>query len=215
MAGLRTAQQYRAQLRALLPAGPAWEPERVPELALVLTGLSQELARIEARAFALLNEMDAGGVNELVPDWERVMGLPDPCIGLEPVFEDRRLAVCQRLTADGGQGLCTSPVRCWSDHPTRRRHHQLPAVRNLSVGHSASSGRRRTSVTMSARYGDGEPGDLGDYLFPAVLQDAAGDHSGAPPAVDPRLTGQGACRPRSSVAQCGRHHHRTALTSGL
>ncbi|PYY87084.1 phage tail protein [Pseudomonas sp. TKO26] len=103
MAGLRTAQQYRAQLRALLPAGPAWEPERVPELALVLTGLSQELARIEARAFALLNEMDAGGVNELVPDWERVMGLPDPCIGLEPVFEDRRLAVRQRLTAVGGQ----------------------------------------------------------------------------------------------------------------
>ena len=103
MAGLRTAQQYRAQLRTLLPAGPAWEPERVPELALVLTGLSQELARIEARAFALLNEMDAGGVNELVPDWERVMGLPDPCIGLEPVFEDRRLAVRQRLTAVGGQ----------------------------------------------------------------------------------------------------------------
>ncbi len=103
MAGLRTAQQYRAQLRALLPTGPAWEPERVPELALVLTGLSQELARIEARAFALLNEMDAGGVNELVPDWERVMGLPDPCIGLEPVFEDRRLAVRQRLTAVGGQ----------------------------------------------------------------------------------------------------------------
>ena len=103
MAGLRTAQQYFAQLKSLLPPGPAWDPERVPELGLVLTGVSQELARVEARAFALLNELDAGGVNELVPDWERVMGLPDPCLGLEPAFEDRRLAVRQRLTAVGGQ----------------------------------------------------------------------------------------------------------------
>jgi len=88
MAGLRTPEQYRAQLNALLPLGPAWDPDLVPEIGQVLTGLSQELARVDARAFDLLNEMDLGGVTELVPDWERVMNLPDPCVGLEPVFED-------------------------------------------------------------------------------------------------------------------------------
>jgi len=103
MAGVRTAAQYRAQLNSLLPAGPAWDPELVPEIDQILSGVSQELARIEARAFDLLNEMDPGGVTELVSDWERVMNLPDPCIGLEPVFEDRRLAVRERLTATGGQ----------------------------------------------------------------------------------------------------------------
>lgn len=38
MAGIRTAEQYQAQLRSLLPSGPAWDPERVPELDYVLQG---------------------------------------------------------------------------------------------------------------------------------------------------------------------------------
>lgn len=103
MAGVRTAEQYRDQLRALLPSGPAWDPELVPEVGLILAGASQEFARLEARAVALLNEMDPAGVNELVADWETVMGLPDTCLGLNPAFEDRRLAVRRRLVEVGGQ----------------------------------------------------------------------------------------------------------------
>lgn len=105
MAGVRTAAQYKQQLRALLPPGPAWDPELVPEVDLVLEGVSQEFARIEARAVAALNEMDPGAVSELVPDWEAVMNLPDPCLGANPAFEDRRLAVRQRLVAVGGQSI--------------------------------------------------------------------------------------------------------------
>ncbi|MGE8310365.1 MAG: phage tail protein, partial [Pseudomonas protegens] len=32
MAAIRSAAQYQGQLRSLLPSGPAWDPERVPEL---------------------------------------------------------------------------------------------------------------------------------------------------------------------------------------
>ena len=103
MAGVRDAAQYQAQLRALLPAGPAWDPERVPEIESILAGVSQELARFDARAFDLISELDPASVSELVPEWEAVMGLPDPCLGDSPAFEDRRLAVRQRLTAIGGQ----------------------------------------------------------------------------------------------------------------
>jgi len=103
MAALRTAEQYADQLRALLPTGPAWDPERVPEVSQVMDRLARELARIDARAFDLLNEMDPNTVSELVPDWETVMNLPDPCLGLKPSFEDRRLSVRQRLVAVGGQ----------------------------------------------------------------------------------------------------------------
>ncbi|AQY66597.1 DUF2313 domain-containing protein [Pseudomonas veronii] len=103
MAGVRDAAQYRSQLRALLPSGPAWDPDLVPELEKILMGMSLELARIDARAFDLINEMDPSSVNELVSDWEQVMGLPDPCLGAAPAFEDRRLAVRQRLVAVGGQ----------------------------------------------------------------------------------------------------------------
>lgn len=105
MAGVRTPGQYKAQLRALLPLGPAWDPELVPEVDLVLGGVAQEFARLEARAIAALNEMDLGGASELIPEWEVVMGLPDACLGANPSFEDRRLAVQQRLVAVGGQSI--------------------------------------------------------------------------------------------------------------
>lgn len=105
MAVARTADQYRRQLSGLLPVGPAWDPELVPEVALILSGVSLEFARLDARAVDLLNEMDPAGVSELVPDWEAIMGLPDPCLGLSPAFEDRRLAVRRRLIEVGGQSL--------------------------------------------------------------------------------------------------------------
>ncbi|MEE4134164.1 putative phage tail protein [Pseudomonas viridiflava] len=103
MVVIRTAEHYAEQLQALLPPGPAWDPERVPEVQQLIAGLSHEFARIDGRAFDLLNEMDPASVSELVPDWERVMNLPDPCLGLKPLFEDRRLSVRQRLIAVGGQ----------------------------------------------------------------------------------------------------------------
>lgn len=49
--------------------------------------------------------MDPAGVSELVPDWERVMNLPDPCLGATPLFDDRRLAVRRRLLAVGSQAV--------------------------------------------------------------------------------------------------------------
>lgn len=103
MAVIRTAEEYRVQLQGLLPSGPAWDPELVPEVALVLSGVALEFSRVDARAVALLNEMDPAGVSELVPDWELIMGLPDSCLGPNPAFEDRRLAVRRRLVEVGGQ----------------------------------------------------------------------------------------------------------------
>ncbi|WP_350628772.1 putative phage tail protein, partial [Pseudoalteromonas sp. CAL260-MNA-CIBAN-0059] len=67
--------------------------------------ISQELSRLDARAVDLQNEMDPAGVSELVPDWERVMNLPDPCLGQKPLFDDRRLAVRRRLLAVGSQTI--------------------------------------------------------------------------------------------------------------
>jgi uncharacterized protein YmfQ (DUF2313 family) len=40
---------------------------------------------------------------ELLSDWERVVGLPDPCMPDNPTVAERRQAVVARLTAQGGQ----------------------------------------------------------------------------------------------------------------
>ncbi|MCQ3001996.1 YmfQ family protein [Pseudomonas syringae] len=100
---IRTAAAYYAQLKALLPPGPAWDAERVPEIHQLLEAGSLELAREDLRLSDLLGESDPDRVRELVPDWEHVMGLPDPCLGVNPTFEDRQLAVRRRLTEVGGQ----------------------------------------------------------------------------------------------------------------
>lgn len=100
---IRTAADYFAQLVALLPVGPAWDVERVPEIRELLQSAAQELAREDLRIADLLAESDPDMVRELVPDWEQVMGLPDPCLGDSPAFEDRQLAVRRRLLEVGGQ----------------------------------------------------------------------------------------------------------------
>ncbi|MGY2230235.1 YmfQ family protein [Pseudomonas tolaasii] len=103
MAVMRGADEYRQQLISLLPGGPAWDLETVPQLSQVLDGIAAELARVDARAWALQNEIDPATVSELVPEWERVMQLPDPCLGPTPLYDDRRLAVRRRLLAAGNQ----------------------------------------------------------------------------------------------------------------
>lgn len=100
---IRTAAAYYAQLKALLPPGPAWDAERVPQIHQLLEAGALELAREDLRLSDLLGESDPNRVRELVPDWEQVMNLPDPCLGLNPSFEDRQLSVRQRLVAVGGQ----------------------------------------------------------------------------------------------------------------
>ena len=100
---MMTAEDYHAQLRALLPPGPAWEREFSPGIDTLLRAAAELLAKEDLRAADLLAESNPYTVRELVPDWERVMELPDPCLGDSPKFEDRQLAVRRRLLEVGGQ----------------------------------------------------------------------------------------------------------------
>jgi uncharacterized protein YmfQ (DUF2313 family) len=103
--GIRTSEDYQQLLTTLLPPGPAWEEEFAPEVHAILADLAPEFARVDSRANDLLNEMDPAMVRELVPDWERVMNLPDPCYGATPSFSDRQKAVRTRLIAVGRQDI--------------------------------------------------------------------------------------------------------------
>lgn len=42
---------------------------------------------------------------QLLPRWESVLGLPDPCLGANPVTAARQAAVGARLAATGGQSV--------------------------------------------------------------------------------------------------------------
>ncbi|MEP9372625.1 putative phage tail protein [Mesorhizobium sp. KR1-2] len=97
------AADYFAQLQTLLPRGDLWRRDQDASLTLLLKALAAEFARIDVRAQNLLREADPRTTTELLEDFERVAGLPDPCVPDVQSMEARRLRLVQKLTGRGGQ----------------------------------------------------------------------------------------------------------------
>lgn len=100
-----TAPDYRDQLVALLPPGLAWPRDADSTLVALLGGPAEELARVDARADALFDEADPRTVLELLVDWERVAGLPDPCSGAPTEIGERQVALTNKIAQRGGQSI--------------------------------------------------------------------------------------------------------------
>lgn len=98
-------EAYARQLRELLPRGAAWNPEPGGPLAAVLRAIAEELAHVHQRGLDLIEEMDPRTTTELLPEWERALGLPDPCVADPSALslQARRESVHARYTALGGQ----------------------------------------------------------------------------------------------------------------
>lgn len=95
---------YRQQLIALLPPSGLWADGDGSDLVQLLDAMAAELARIDARASVLMDESDPCTAYELLADWERVCGLPSPCMaGQAQTLTGRRDAVQTRLAGRGGQ----------------------------------------------------------------------------------------------------------------
>jgi len=93
---------YLAQLQALLPQGAAWPRGPGATLTGLLHALADVMARVDLRAGDILNEADPRTAYELLADWERVAGLPDPCTPADAGIDERRMSLVQRLTMLGG-----------------------------------------------------------------------------------------------------------------
>ena len=71
---------------------------------MVVRGLARIWGDIEIRASKLLEvESDPRSTIELLPDWERNWGLPDPCYKQPLTIHDRQLALVLRMTMIGAQ----------------------------------------------------------------------------------------------------------------
>lgn len=70
---------YSEQVHGLLPTGRAWATEAGTGMARLVAALSEELARIDVSFGDLLPDIRPDTTRDLLPDWERVAGLPDSC----------------------------------------------------------------------------------------------------------------------------------------
>jgi uncharacterized protein YmfQ (DUF2313 family) len=98
-----TGHDYLLQLQALLPRGLAWAITQTSTLSMLLRAWADEFARVDLRCDQLLDEADPRTTLELLPDWERVAWLPDPCVMIDQSVDQRRAALLSKLTATGGQ----------------------------------------------------------------------------------------------------------------
>jgi uncharacterized protein YmfQ (DUF2313 family) len=101
--GLVAADYFRA-LKALLPFGPAWDLDNDSMASKQIDAWSQEFARVQARADALGEEADPRITYELLPDYERIFGLPTDCMsGVNQTLQQRHNALVSQMTSVGGQ----------------------------------------------------------------------------------------------------------------
>ena len=99
----RTAEHYLSQLQALLPPGAAWPREDGQTLTEFLHALAEEFARIDGRASDIIREMDPRTVIEMLTDWERAYGLPDPCTQAADTIPERINVLYEKVIRVGDQ----------------------------------------------------------------------------------------------------------------
>lgn len=100
------AVDYLDQLKQLLPPGPAFPRDEDTTFNRLLGAIAEEFGRFDARVERLPEEADPRTALELLPDWERVAGLPDVCTGtIATTVPERRAAIVAKITARGGQSL--------------------------------------------------------------------------------------------------------------
>ena len=101
----RSGDDYAEALLGLLPHGQAWPRHPDSTLVLAVTGLAEYWGFVDGRAADLLEiESDPRATVELITDWERNWGLPDPCLKNPPTnLNDRHRALVAQMTLLGGQ----------------------------------------------------------------------------------------------------------------
>lgn len=149
-----SADNYREQLQSLLPRGSAWPRESGAVLTQVLDGLAQELARVDLRVENLINEIDPRTTGELLPDFERVYGLPDPCVTDALTTDQRRNALVSKISNQGGQSPAyylsvLERLGYVSSRWTRLAWHFIGSVQGWTTANATiTSGT--TSITLTA-----------------------------------------------------------------
>lgn len=107
----RSGEDYAQQFISLLPEGQAWNREPDSTMILTCTGLSLYWGFVDSRAADLLEkESDPRTTVELLPDWERAWGLPDPCFPEAKSISERQHLLVLIMTMLGGQS------RAWFEY---------------------------------------------------------------------------------------------------
>ncbi|HLJ65621.1 MAG TPA: putative phage tail protein [Stellaceae bacterium] len=100
-----TCDDYLGALIHLLPPGDAWSREEGTVLRAFIAAFAASLANVDARVDDFIAEMDPRTSLELLPDFEGVYGLPDPCAGPDASLSLRRSQLVSKITSLGNLSI--------------------------------------------------------------------------------------------------------------
>ncbi len=92
-----------AAFQRLLPTGPIWPRDPASTQAQTILPLVKGYTRNADAALALLTDAFPLAPVQLLPEWQRTLGLPDPCAGPSPTLQVAQQQVNACFVASGGQ----------------------------------------------------------------------------------------------------------------
>lgn len=98
-----TPDDYKKTMVKLCPEGSLWPTEDTSTWVTLLEALAQEYARTDSSSVELATESFPDTTSTLLPNWERVMGLPDIFSDPTASEDERRDTVLAKIRARGGQ----------------------------------------------------------------------------------------------------------------
>lgn len=97
---------FSQALLRLLPRGPIWSRDLDGIAARLATIWGKTFSRNSARCVNLLKDAFPATTDELLPEWQKTLGLPDPVAPETQTLEQQQAQVVARLTGTGG---CSIP----------------------------------------------------------------------------------------------------------
>ena len=97
-------ESYTRMVGLLYPPGELFRIEVGTERHKLNQGIADELVRVNQRGADLIEETDPRTATETLPEWEKMLSLPDDVVPVLPgTVEERRVVVAQKYIAQGGQ----------------------------------------------------------------------------------------------------------------
>ena len=97
-------ESYTRMVGLLYPPGELFRIEVGTERHKLNQGIADELVRVNQRGADLIEETDPRTATETLPEWEKMLSLPDDVVTVIPgTDEERRVAVAQKYISQGGQ----------------------------------------------------------------------------------------------------------------
>lgn len=105
IAARNSAADYADVLRKLLPRGRVWTREDEGVQAAVLDALGVAAQDIDSSALTLIAAAFPATADQLLPEWDETLGLPDACFGPFANDDENRQQVVAKLISTGGQSI--------------------------------------------------------------------------------------------------------------